>query len=67
MASTTLNLSIMNYDEGVISLGQLFNIYKKYAQSKNSFLQTKADAIIYKQCLRLSRNNLNQRTNKPTK
>ena len=53
MASTTLNLSIMNYDEGVISLGQLFNIYKKYAQSKNSFLQTKADALMYEQWLKI--------------
>jgi outer membrane protein TolC len=53
MASTTLNLSIMNYDEGVISLDQLFNIYNEYAQAKNSFLQTKADAIMYEQWLKI--------------
>jgi outer membrane protein len=53
MASTTLNLSIMNYNEGVISLDQLFNIYNEYAQAKNSFLQTKADIIMYEQWLKI--------------
>lgn len=53
MAATTLNLSIMNYDQGLISLDQLFNIYNEYAAAKNSYLQTRADAVMYEQWLKI--------------
>jgi outer membrane protein len=55
MASTTLNLSLMNYDQGVISLDQLFNIYNEYAAAKNSYLQTRADAVMYEQWLKIEK------------
>ncbi len=47
LALENLNLSFQAYDEGVISLDQLFNIYQEYVVAGNNFLQTKADAILY--------------------
>lgn len=56
LANQTLELSIMNYDEGFISLDQLFNVYGEYAQSKNNYLQILADAIKYETWLKLELN-----------
>ncbi len=56
LASKTLELSIMNYNEGFISLDQLFNVYGEYAQSKNNYLQILADAIKYETWLKMEFN-----------
>jgi outer membrane protein TolC len=53
LAEETLDLSLANYDEGVISLDQLFTIYNEYVQAKNSYLQSIADASRYEMWLRL--------------
>ncbi len=53
LAESTLILSLMNYNEGVISLNELFNIYNEYVQAKNNRLQTTADAVLYREYLKL--------------
>lgn len=55
MAHQTLDLSLQNYDQGVISLDALFNIYNEYVAARNSFIQTSADAAVYSIYLSLSK------------
>jgi outer membrane protein TolC len=55
MARQTLDLSLQNYDQGVISLDALFNIYNEYVAARNSFMQTSADAAVYSIYLSLSK------------
>ena len=53
LAENTLNLSLLSYNEGVISLNELFNIYNEYVQARNNRLQTTADAVLYLEYLKL--------------
>ncbi|MEX1188209.1 MAG: TolC family protein [Bacteroidia bacterium] len=56
LAENTLNLSLLNYNEGVISLNELFNIYNEHVQARNNRLQTTADALLYLEFLKLEQN-----------
>jgi outer membrane protein len=47
LALQNLDLSLQLYEEGVISLDQLFNIYNEYAQARNAFLLACTEAAIY--------------------
>lgn len=53
LAQSTLDLSLLSYNEGVISLNELFNIYNEYVQARNNRLQTIADAVLYREYLNL--------------
>lgn len=55
LSSTSLDLSLLNYDDGVISLDQLFNIYSEYVQAQNNRLQNFADAALYSTWLDLEK------------
>jgi len=47
LALQNIQLGLDLYNQGVISLDQLFNIYNEYAQAKSSFIQTCTDAAIF--------------------
>jgi len=55
MARQTLNLSLQSYDQGVITLDALFNIYNEYVLARNSLVQNTADAAVYKVYLDLEK------------
>jgi outer membrane protein TolC len=55
MARQTLNLSLQSYDQGVITLDALFNIYNEYVVARNSLVQNTADAAMYKVYLDLEK------------
>jgi outer membrane protein TolC len=55
MARETLNLSLQSYDQGVITLDALFNIYNEYVLARNSLVQNTADAAVYKVYLDLEK------------
>jgi outer membrane protein TolC len=47
-------LSLQNYDQGIISLDQLFSILQEHVQARNSYLQSLADAAQFSNCLFLN-------------
>jgi len=55
MARQTLNLSLQSYDQGVITIDALFNIYNEYVVARNSLVQNTADAAMYKVYLDLEK------------
>ena len=54
-AAQNLDLSIISYDQGVISLDQLFTIYNEYVQARNSYLQAMSDGALYRTYLELEK------------
>lgn len=54
-ASQNLTLSTQSYDQGVISLDQLFTIYNEYVQARNSYLQAMSDGALYRTYLELEK------------
>ncbi len=51
LTGESLELSISSFDQGVITLDQLFNIYNEYVLARNSYLQTMADVAVYRNYL----------------
>lgn len=54
-AAQNLDLSFQSYDQGVISLDQLFTIYNEYVQARNSYLQAMSDGALYRTYLELEK------------
>ncbi len=54
-AAQNLDLSFQSYDQGVITLDQLFTIYNEYVQARNSYLQAMSDGALYRTYLELEK------------
>ncbi len=55
LSAESLKLSLLSYEQGVVSLTEVFNAYNEHSQARNAWVQAAADATLYRLLLDLEK------------